>query len=195
MPRPLQALSGDNRPDVGEAGIHVLVDQHIIVLGPMADLARRPLHAIGDHLLRIGVASAQAPLELGHRRRQDENPHQILTHRRVELLGPLPVDVEQDIAASSQCILHRRLRGTVKIAEHRCPFDELARGDQSVELGPVDEMIIGAFGFAGALRARRGDTDIVISRSASSSMREMVVLPAPDGEERTIRSPRRWRVG
>ncbi len=34
-----------------------------------------------------------------------------------------------------------------------------------------------------------------MSGSDSRSMREMVVLPAPDGEERTIRRPRRRRVG
>src|SRR5689334_1173901 len=34
-----------------------------------------------------------------------------------------------------------------------------------------------------------------MSGSDSSSIREIVVFPAPDGEERTIRSPRRRRPG
>ena len=85
--------------NVGEAQLHVRVDQHIIIFGPVADLARRTLHPVGDDFVMVGRSLAQAPLELGHRRRQDEDPHQVLAHRRMELLGPLPVDVEQDIAA------------------------------------------------------------------------------------------------
>src|SRR3982751_6381952 len=37
------------------------------------------------------------------------------------------------------------------------------------------------------------ETYILISASASRSIREMVVLPAPEGEERTISKPRRRR--
>ena len=39
------------------------------------------------------------------------------------------------------------------------------------------------------------DTDMVISGSASRSILEIVVLPAPEGEESTISRPRRRRVG
>src|SRR5437868_1922187 len=39
------------------------------------------------------------------------------------------------------------------------------------------------------------DTDMVTSLSASSNILAMVDLPAPEGDESTIRSPRRWRVG
>src|SRR5438105_11482438 len=52
LPRALEALSGDDRAHVGKARIHILVDQDIVVLGPVADLARCTLHAVGDHLLR-----------------------------------------------------------------------------------------------------------------------------------------------
>src|SRR6478736_2819312 len=38
-------------------------------------------------------------------------------------------------------------------------------------------------------------TDIVILSSASRSIRLIVDFPAPEGEESTIKRPRRWRVG
>ena len=40
---------------------------------------------------------------------------------------------------------------------------------------------------------KNAEIDMPIIGSASSSILEMVVLPAPDGEERTIRRPRRPR--
>ena len=39
------------------------------------------------------------------------------------------------------------------------------------------------------------ETEIVTSSSASSNIRAIVDLPAPDGDESTMRRPRRWRVG
>ena len=55
---------------------------------------------------------------------------------------------------SRQRVLHGRLGGSVAVAEHRRPFDELAGGDEPVELGVVDEMIIHILGFAGPLGTR-----------------------------------------
>ena len=57
--------------------VHVVVDQHIIIFGPVADLAGGALHAVGDHLVAVGAARAQPPLELVHRRRQEEDPDQV----------------------------------------------------------------------------------------------------------------------
>ena len=131
------------------------VDQHIIIFGPVADFARRALHAAGDHFLAVGAASAQAPFEFGQRWRQDENPDEILAHRRMKLLRALPVDVEQDVAAGLQRGLHRRLGRAVAIVEHRRPFDELAGLDQPVELGIVDEMIVDIVALARPLGAGR----------------------------------------
>ena len=92
--------------------------------------------------------------------------------------------------------LHRRLGRAVAIVEHRRPFDELAGVDQAVELGVVDEMIVDVVALARAASGRVvALIDMVIFGSASSSMRLIVDLPAPDGEERTISRPRRRRSG
>ena len=74
-------------------------------------------------------------------------------NRRLELLGALPIDVEQDVAAFAERVLHRRLGGSVAIAEHRRPFDEFASLDHAVELGVVDEMIIDIVDLARAASA------------------------------------------
>ena len=51
--------------------------------------------AMGEDLVSIFLLP---PLELGHRRRQEEDRDEILAHRGLQLLGSLPVDVEQDVA-------------------------------------------------------------------------------------------------
>ena len=105
----LRAFRGDDRPDAGQAFVHLVVDEHIFIFGPVADLVRRALHPIGDHLRRIRASVAQALLELGHRRRQQEDRDQLSLEIRLQLAGALPVDVEQYVAALAQRILHRRL--------------------------------------------------------------------------------------
>ena len=77
-----------------------LVDQHIIIFGPVADLARGAAACGSAMTSSLSVPRvAQAALELGHRRRQDEDADEVLAHRRMKLLRALPVDVEQDVAA------------------------------------------------------------------------------------------------
>jgi hypothetical protein len=121
----------------------------------MADLTGGARHAVGDHGFGIGAAHTKPTLELGHRGRQQEQRHEVLTHRGGELLSALPVDVEQDVAAFAQRILHRGLGRSIAMAEDRRPFDEFAGVDHPVELGVVDEMIVDPIGFARALGARR----------------------------------------
>ena len=56
-----------------QALVHVVVDQHIFIFGPVADLVGGALHPVGDDLFAVGAALVQAALELGHRRRQEED--------------------------------------------------------------------------------------------------------------------------
>src|SRR3546814_4264766 len=72
-----------------------MVDDHVVVFGPVAHLVRRPGHAAGNLGGAVLGTGLQPPLELAGRRRQDEDPHQILRHRLVELLGALPVRSEE----------------------------------------------------------------------------------------------------
>ena len=47
--------------------------EHIFIFGPVIDLVGRAAHPVGDHLFESGAAAVQAPLELVHRRRQEED--------------------------------------------------------------------------------------------------------------------------
>src|SRR3546814_5673791 len=52
--------------------------------------------------------------------------------RLAELLGALPVDVEQHVAAALQRLLHRPARRAVVVAEHHRVFQQLAAGDRAI---------------------------------------------------------------
>ena len=76
----------------------------------------------------------------------------------VELLGALPVDVEQEILAFLEARLDLRFRRSVKVAEDLGPFEEFAGFDHRFEPGVVDEAVIEPVGLAGADRTG-GDRD------------------------------------
>ena len=138
----------------------------------MADLLRRAAHPEVDHLLAVGAAIVEASFQLGHRRRQDEDPHEIGAEGIFELLGALPVDVEQDVAAVLERFLDRLLRAAVAMIEDIGPFGEFVVGDQPVELRVVDEMIIDPVDLARAHRPgggadRHGDRRIDLHQLAA----------------------------
>ena len=68
-----QPLGGDDRAELLLALREVGVDQHVVVFGPVADLVARLRHARRDHARRVLAAGAQPALQLGDRRRQDED--------------------------------------------------------------------------------------------------------------------------
>jgi len=77
------------------------------------------------------------------------------------------------------------------VVEDIGPLGELVGLDQPLELGGVDEMIIDAVDFPGRFGRVVALIDIVMLSSASSSSRLIVDLPAPEGDERTTKRPRR----
>ena len=137
-------------------------------------------------------AAFEPSLQLLDRGRQDEDADEIVARLLAQLLGALPIDVEQDIAAGPQCLLHRLARRAVAMAEDFRPFQKLAGFHHGLEAGQVDEMIVAAVDLAADAAA--ASSPIPKARraaSAFSNMRESVVLPAPDGEDRTSIRPRR----
>ena len=78
------------------------------------------------------------------RRRQDEDADQIALDRLGKLLAPLPIDVEDDIAAGIERAFHRVAGGAVPVAEHFRAFKERPALPQAYETGLVDEMIVAA---------------------------------------------------
>ena len=102
--------------------------------------------------------AAQAALQLRDRGRQDENAHHVLGRGAAELLGPLPVDVEQDVAAGCQGGLDCAARGAVGMTVDPGMLQELAAGDHGGEALLADEVIVDAVGLGRAARSG-GDGD------------------------------------
>src|SRR3546814_6435118 len=84
--RSLQPLGAQDRANLVETAFDMIVDQHIVIAVPVADLVRGALHPRGDHFVAVGVAAAQAPFEFLHRRRQDEDAHDVGAGLLIKLL-------------------------------------------------------------------------------------------------------------
>ena len=84
-PQPLGVENGDHR-------LHrladVMVDDDVVVLGPVAHLIRRLGHAPAYHVFRILGAGAQPPFQLAARRRQNEHRDEVGAGVLAQLLGP-----------------------------------------------------------------------------------------------------------
>src|SRR4051812_7896395 len=154
----LETLGCENRTNLGKCAIEVAIHYDIIVFCPMRHLAAGLGHAGADHLVVVLSARMQAPLQLRNRRRQHKNADQILRKLLVQLLSPLPVDVEQHVAALLQRLLHGLARCAVEIAEHLSKFQQLTGASELVEALAVDEMIMSAIDFAAPL-GTRGNRD------------------------------------
>src|SRR5438128_1298038 len=149
------AFGADDRLQVGVGAVEVVVDHPVLVpLGAgEQDLDARGVEPPADGGVVVGGARPQPPLQLRHRRRQDE---------RAQRLGILPldgaaalhVDVEHRQHAAPLRLLDDHPRRPVAVAVHRRPLDELAGLDHRVETGVVDEVIIDALLLRGARRAR-----------------------------------------
>src|SRR5438552_1025559 len=102
-----QALGLQDRLNAAEARIQIAIDDDVVVLGPMAHFIGRLGHAARHLFLAVLGSGAQTTLEFAGRWRQDEDADQIFGRPLSELLGPLPIDVEEHIVPRGQ----RRLDG------------------------------------------------------------------------------------
>ena len=121
----------------------------------MTEFVGGAAHAAADHLVGILRTRVQTFLQIGGRGRQDEHPDDIDARLLVQLLGALPVDVEQNILSGRQCRFDRRARRTVEIVEYSRPLEQFALLDHPLELRLVDEEIIASFDLPRSHRARR----------------------------------------
>ncbi len=107
----------------------------------------------------------------------------------------MPIDVEQHVAAGIERLDDGLARCCVLVIEHARPFEQVAAVAAASELGVVDERVVAAVDLAGTRRSCVvTDIDIAMPGSDSISRRDKVVLPAPDGEDRTNNRPRRAMV-
>ena len=147
----------------------------------MADLALRALHPAFDDVGRIGVAAFQPLAQFVERGRQDKDPDDILSGALVELLCPLPVDIEQHVLPLRQTLLDRCSGRGIAVAEYRGIFQEAVIGDHFFKFVATDEIIVFAMFLAGSLCAR-GDGD---------GHRDLLVGFQQHAGERRLAGPRR----
>ena len=124
----LQALGREDLTHARHALLEIAVDQHVVVLGEMGHVGRDLAEAPAHHRFGILGAPPQPSLQLGHRRRQDEHADHVGA-RLAQLLGALPVDVEQDVAARGERLLDRRARRAVAMAVDLGVLQQLAGFD------------------------------------------------------------------
>ncbi|MND26823.1 hypothetical protein D3C80_172800 [compost metagenome] len=118
-----------------------------------------------DDLFGVFGAAMQARLKFGHGRRQDEDRNDVRLHLVLQLLGALPVDVEQHIATGGHGIFHRPARRAVEIAVNFRPFQQRIAITQTLEIALGNEMVVDTVNLALAARARRnadGQADILV---------------------------------
>ena len=141
-------------------------------------------------ILRAGV---QPLFEIGGRGRQDEHADDVGAGLLAQLLGALPVDVEQHVPSRSTAPPRPARAACRSDCRTRRPIPEVRRAcDHRFERCLVDEQIVAAVDFARPHRARRcRHRHLQAAHRARISMRDSVVLPAPDGDDSTNISPRR----
>src|SRR3954464_16001829 len=108
----------------------------------MPDFSGRAAHPEINSGGTVGASLVQPAVQLRHRRRQNEYPHEVGAEGIFELLSALPVDVEQRIESVSQRFLNRFLGTAVAVVENISPFRELIGRDEPLELCVIDKMII-----------------------------------------------------
>src|SRR5437762_4439701 len=150
-----EALGGDNRLNLRNARVEIAVDDDVIVFRPVAHFFGGFRHARGDGGGAVLGAGAQARFERGHVGRQDKHGHEIARHGFGELLGSLPIDVGDDVAAGGDRLVDRAARRAVAMTKDGGMLEELAGLDHRIEARLVDKAVIGAVGLAGAGGARR----------------------------------------
>ena len=84
---------------LGQGPLEVVIDHHVVEFGPVGHVGGSVTEPALDHVLGVGAATPQAPLELVAGGRQDED-RVAFGQLRADLLRALPVDLENQVLAS-----------------------------------------------------------------------------------------------
>src|SRR4051812_10772585 len=123
--------------------IEVFVNYSVFELPGVRQLFACVLHPAQDHGFGVLPARTHAPLELFHRRRQDEDAD-ALRIERAHLARALPIDLENDVGAALHRIENHFLRRAVTVAVDFGAFEEFAPRLHGEEAGVVHEVIFAA---------------------------------------------------
>src|SRR5688572_5999072 len=140
--------------ELRECLVEVAVDDHVVEVPPARHLEDRFVDPARDRLFAVAAALAQPRLELGARGRQDEDLDR-LRQPLADLRRPLPVDLEDQVAALGERGLDDAAARSVEVAEDVRVLDEFVRIPQALEIRALDEVVVLAVVLAGAGLARR----------------------------------------
>ena len=150
-----QACRLDDRFKLFFGVVQIVVDQHVIIAVPAADLVPAFAHPFFDDLVTVLPATDKTSVQFGDRRRQQEDRQRVLAQNRVaDLLCALPINVEQHVTAVIYRRLYRALGRAVEIAENMRVFQHLAIGHLRLEVWFGHEMVMLAIHFARTCRPR-----------------------------------------
>src|SRR5690606_12020017 len=135
------AAAGNNCLQFQHRLPQVIVDDDVVELVPVRDVAYCIPEAPQDDGFTVGTAVPKAPFQFPERWRQDENGL-ALGHRLPDLAGALPVDFEDYVAALGKVRLDLGASGAVAVVEYLRRFQEFAFRFQLRELFAGNEEII-----------------------------------------------------
>ncbi len=113
----------------------------------MTHLADGFAHTAFDDLVAVLTPIGQALAQRLLSRRQNED-RACAGHQFANLLGALPVDLQNQVMTFVQRLLQTALRGPVHIAEDFSLFEKIAVLDHAHEFGAIDEVVVHAVHFA-----------------------------------------------
>src|SRR5580704_3667284 len=161
LARPAQALSGNDCLQSVAGLLKLVVDQNVVILVVILDLAAGLFQAALDHSMRIFAALAQAPfqsLAVGWQYENADGFGKFL----FDLRGSLHVDVEQEIVALLLGLAQETPRRAVVILSVETGvFQEFVGGDHLLKFLARDEVVLLAILLASTQGSRGvGDREI-----------------------------------
>jgi len=110
----------------GEALVDVPVHEHVIVVGPVGNLDRGALKPGLDVVRWVRRPRMDSPREFLGGRGKNEDPHSIAWQKSRDGSCALPIDIENDVPAFSECGLDRLGRRSVQVPENLRPLQKVA---------------------------------------------------------------------
>src|SRR6185437_5497639 len=123
-----EARGGEDGADGLGRFPEILVDEDVVVFAEMLHLDAGVLQPATDGIRTVLGAALEAGPQFADRGRQDEHRHHVGTALFIELQRALEVDIEQDVVAGGQVLLHMGPRRAVEIAVHLGRFEQFPVG-------------------------------------------------------------------
>lgn len=137
----------------------------VIVVRALLHLFDGDLHAALDLVFGVGAAPAEPGFQLFDGGRHDKDGGDFAFEKGVvlgglaHLSGALHIDVEEEIGAGGELVLHLAFEGAVEVTMNVGVFVEIACCDLGLKGVAIEEVVIDGVDFAGAWLAGGGSHD------------------------------------